>query len=609
MNLQLCPVRGRRGITLVVALIIAACTLLILASTLSWTATNVTLSERNNEYFRTLAVAEAATEKILAAIESDYQANGDAGVQPNLATYRGYVPKATENAVFGKYDFSDANPSQPANGKTYLQFLPPTEFRVLNAQYEDLYGYSSIYRVISNAREKQGRHKITAAVWQDVETATIPLFQFAIFYTLDLEINPGVNMTVTGPVHSNSKLYLDPGAVLKFESHVTSSSEIIKQQKPGDPNTDRSGTLSFPPTQLPSSGVSTLNVPIGTDNSVTNVRQVVEPPPFGEDADSAMGKQRFHNKADLIVTVTDATNTVTSGIVNNKGTVFTNIFTLPPHQKWLNTSRTLYNKRENKTVKLVEIDVGKLVTWNTSVNNTLPVRAGTGGTKDVTIVYVDDQRTMSGSQQSGVMVRNGALLTPYGLTVATPEPIYVHGNYNVQKTASATPVLGSSNTSQTLPAALVGDAITVLSASWVTSNPDYGTSNFTQRAATDTTVNAAFLAGIVETKPGDGYSGGAENFPRFLEDWSPSSGDKTFTYNGSMVVMYPSKYAKGLWLNTGSTVGIYDPPVRKWAFDKNFRDPAKLPPGTPSVRVLIRGAWAAIRPNTVNITDPDALVP
>jgi hypothetical protein len=103
-------------------------------------------------------------------------------------------------------------------------------------------------------------------------------------------------------------------------------------------------------------------------------------------------------------------------------------------------------------------------------------------------------------------------------------------------------------------------------------------------------VNAAFLAGIVPTVSGS-YSGGVENFPRFLEDW----GGDTFTYNGSMVVMFPSTYAIGQWRGTGSSIGIYNPPVRNWSFDTNFRDPAKIPPGTPSARVLVRATWKTIQ--------------
>ena len=115
------------------------------------------------------------------------------------------------------------------------------------------------------------------------------------------------------------------------------------------------------------------------------------------------------------------------------------------------------------------------------------------------------------------------------------------------------------------------------------------------RVAANTTVNAAFLSGIVPTTPGN-YSGGVENFPRFLESWS----GKTLTYNGSMVVMYLCKYATGLWLGTGTAYGIYNPPTRNWYFDLNFRNPAKTPPGTPQVRAIVRSGWTMVRPDTTS---------
>ena len=111
-------------------------------------------------------------------------------------------------------------------------------------------------------------------------------------------------------------------------------------------------------------------------------------------------------------------------------------------------------------------------------------------------------------------------------------------------------------------------------------------------------MNAAILSGIVQTVSGS-YSGGVENFPRFLEDW----GGKTFTYSGSMVVMFESSIATAPWRGTGESINIYNPPVRNWAFDQNFRNVAKLPPGTPAVRALIRSSWTMIRPDSTGVVD------
>jgi hypothetical protein len=192
--------------------------------------------------------------------------------------------------------------------------------------------------------------------------------------------------------------------------------------------------------------------------------------------------------------------------------------------------------------------------------------------------------------ESGIILTNGSQLPPSGLTVVTPDPLYIVGDYNT--TLDGSSFASGSDTSRTRPAAIMADAIMVLSKAW---NPANSGSSLGSRDAVNTTVNAAFLAGIVPT--GNGYySGGVENFPRFLEDWS----GKTFTYNGSMTVLFNSRLACAPWLGTGASIGVYNAPGRNWAFDNNFRDPRKLPPLTPQVITVTKGKWALIAPNTTS---------
>jgi hypothetical protein len=61
-----------------------------------------------------------------------------------------------------------------------------------------------------------------------------------------------------------------------------------------------------------------------------------------------------------------------------------------------------------------------------------------------------------------------------------------------------------------------------------------------------------------------------------------------------MVVMFFSKVATGYWANP---TGYYTPPKRNWTFDVNFLDATKLPPGTPQVRSMVRGAWTTLGAN------------
>ena len=174
---------------------------------------------------------------------------------------------------------------------------------------------------------------------------------------------------------------------------------------------------------------------------------------------------------------------------------------------------------------------------------------------------------------------NGAQLPANGLTVATGRPLYVLGDFNA-------PILGSTNTATSRPASLVADAITILSDNWKDAN---STSLVDLRIAASTTVNAAFLTGVVETTAGR-YSGGMENFPRFLEAWGLGN---VFTYNGSMVKMFPSLYATNAW----GKANIYVPPKRNWAYDASFDDPTRLPPKTPSLLKVFRARWSTAVPD------------
>ena len=123
------------------------------------------------------------------------------------------------------------------------------------------------------------------------------------------------------------------------------------------------------------------------------------------------------------------------------------------------------------------------------------------------------------------------------------------------------------------PAAIVADAVTILSNAWDDATVNSSSSAVT--AASRTTVNSAFMTGIVSTtgtegSPGD-YSGGAENFPRFLENWSGVE----FTYWGSMVEMFQSQQANQPWGKSN----VYSAPKRRWNFDTGLVN--NPPPGTP----------------------------
>ena len=576
--------RSQAGHSILLVMIISTATFLVLGGLLKWSAGNTAANVRNNQYFKTVAAAEAATEKVISHLMTDYFE--DETVSGNLDHYRAMVPSANESVLWGRYSFSDGKGN--AN-RTYVEHLPPDEFRVLDSQYRGLHGYASAFRVISNARDTGTMFPMTAALRQDVEVAMIPLFQFAIFYNLDLEINPGPPMAVTGPVHCNKTIYLRPGDELRFKSDVTAVGSLAMTRHPNDPAYPgaTSGRVIFEAEH--DAGVSSLNLPIGTNNTPVGVRQIVDVPPVAESPDSPMGKERYYNKADLILLVRDTGVRALSGVRvdGSRNQIHTNEI------KSFLTNVTFFDQREQRTVKASEIDVRRLGDWNRTNKSLRPLLA----LGDVRTIYIADQRSQSSSTMPGVRLVHGHTLLPKGLTIATPNPIYVRGNYNISTNNSTVP-LPTTNTVMTRPASLVGDSITVLSAAW---NDGAASSSIGSRTAQPTTVNAAFLAGIVQTTNtgGGSYSGGVENFPRFLENWST----KVFTYNGSMVVMFASNQAIRKWPGTGT---VYNPPNRAWSFDNNFRDINKLPPGAPVARALIRGKWLTMKPGSTEVVSGTA---
>lgn len=51
---------------------------------------------------------------------------------------------------------------------------------------------------------------VTAYVQQDMEIALTPLFQFGMFFNMDLELYPSPAFTISGPVHTNNRLMAHP---------------------------------------------------------------------------------------------------------------------------------------------------------------------------------------------------------------------------------------------------------------------------------------------------------------------------------------------------------------------------------------------------------------
>jgi hypothetical protein len=561
---------NQTGSALMLTLIMSAIALAILAAAMSWSASSTRLTYRSIQYTRSVAAAEAATEKVVSQINRDFLYGGESLVINNLNSYRqNTAPSSSDSAYWSTWQFNDASGNI---GQTYVQRGTSVSYISINPPYTNLQAFVSTYTVVSDAKDTASPQDLTVGVLQQLQLAQIPIFQFAMYSSGNMEISCGQPFDITGPVHSNGKLYVEPDSSMTFESAVTAVVTNVFQRDPLDTRGPPAGEVVYVEPDQKKSPVAALTLPIGTTNTPEAIREIIEPPPPGEDPSSPIGHLRYYNQCDMLVIASNTGIIATSGHFNNFGiNIPTNEVAL-----FVSTASRFWDAREGKTIQPIDINIGSLTTWSQTNSSLSASLIGS----NLTSVYVVDRRTLPATSLGAVRVVNGLRLPPNGLTVATGRPLYVLGDYNTDSANR-----GSTNTSTSRPASLVADAITILSDSWTDAN---STNAVGSRTASSTTVNAAFLTGVVETTLGH-YSGGMENFPRFLETWGSAN---VFTYNGSMVKMFPSLYATNVW----GQANVYDPPARNWAYDANFGDPTKLPPKTPSLLKVIRNQWATVPP-------------
>jgi hypothetical protein len=275
-------------------------------------------------------------------------------------------------------------------------------------------------------------------------------------------------------------------------------------------------------------------------------------------------------------------NAVTASSTNATDLAIWNTFS-----KAITTNGSLTDNREGQTVTVTTLDISKIQSALT-----------TGGAlSDINyhIVYLDDvTANQNGPANRGIELVNGYNMPADGLTVVSPNPVYIQGDYNTAGTsAQISSVPSNESPSNPLqpqasgyarqPCAVMADSVTILSNNW--DNADSEAGHIT--TASSTTINTAILSGIVTSaRSGSGqtfiYSGGAENFLRLLENW----GGCTLTYYGSLVKLFKSKQATGVWQPTGN---YYQAPSRQWYFDVNFYNTP--PPGTFKTISYMKSRW------------------
>lgn len=477
-----------------------------------------------------------------------------------------------------------------------------------------------------------------------------PIFQFLAFYEDDMEIFPGANMTLAGRLHANGTMYAGTSAQLTVDSkYMRTAEDLIRRRKddgtlPTGPVKIRNATVATSAglvtlpsrTDLLALGINSLN---GLDSKFTGwdingdgyFNQAGEMAPFahratqlfngtlqtGEHGVTPIGHPSigsispyesksggdFALQGSTYVPVTPGTGTHTRGyyhgqaalriigtrVYNSAGTEVTS--SMPAG---FITSRSLYDKRQNRTTTVTEVNMARLgdMDGNTATFDPSPHYPANGlvyatrtdstvsqpngivitGASELNVPAKWDRRQYSGypgcyanplyTGTPPVGATDLTVAQKRGMTLVSDCPVYVRGDFNTVNAKAS---------------AVICDAVNLLSNAW-----NYSKTSSTQVTASNTTYNLAFITGNLNTTSGN-YNGGFENLPRFHENWS----GRTCTIKGSFVNTWQSAKARGNWVYGGNW---YTAPTRVWSYDTSF-DSGNLPPFTPMVISTRVMAW------------------
>ncbi|MEW6073176.1 MAG: hypothetical protein AB1726_11380 [Planctomycetota bacterium] len=468
---------------------------------------------------------------------------------------------------------------------------------------------------ISATAERDG---IQATVHRIITTEATPIFQFAVFYSDDLEILPGPSMTLGGRVHSNADIYLGCGNTLTVDTNYCRAVGDMYRVRKNDP-TQSSGTVRIRRwvadpfdiaepvqyfamnsiSQMAALGVATES---GYDSAFTAGYDEHGDGDFDEPNDwlpFAPGALEYWSEPDGYAggtgtTVMTGEHGVQEAVTPDIGSIAMFEPSAGGDYVWDGVAGEYvavapgigdYAKGFFHATAGLVLIAHEDGTWQAEDGDGTDVTAAVAGavrTKSLYdarqggavqvievnvgllnasgkfpangLLYAASYGNGEGTDCKGVELVNGAELLA-PLTTVTEGAIYVKGDYN------STSKKGS---------AVIADAVNLLSNAWNDTK-----SGGTLPAASNTTYNLAFISGNHETV-GSSYNGGLENLPRFHENWS----GRNCVLTGSFVNTWFSFYATGTWVYGGDR---YQAPVRLWSYDEDFNDVANLPPFTPMV--------------------------
>jgi hypothetical protein len=603
---------GRRGMALLYAVLAAftAATLVSMLLSTSLTSTKVAVAKQYNGQAEYLAQG---------AVESAKNT-----LQNEIAAWR--TPPAAGTVVIDGTPVSfSVTQISPDGGASNIKAWAAGDPAVIRTDAAGLQTIITSYRVDASASVQNS----TATAHRLIHAEATPVFQYAVFYNTDLEVNPGPSMTLKGRIHTNGNLHLGCNNTLTINSNYVHSAGSIYRNRKDDPSAS-TGTVTIrnwvanpfnaaePSSYFVMKSKSQMGAVASTGGYDAHFTTGYDSNGDGDFLDVGdwlpwgPGSLDYWSEAPGYAggtgsTVKDAAHGVTASVpppigsvsmfepvtsgmgdwslvagnwvktpglgTHNKGYYHANA-NLTIIANAANTSWKAYDKNDN--------DVSAFIPAGTvSLSDIYDARQG-GGTAGSATKVKTMKIDMAKLATSSKWPANGLLYVGCNGkgtgTNAKGVQIFNGSSIPTKLTTvsdGAIYLKGDYNTASKKGCAVIGDSVNLLSNAWAgTKVKGSGIP-----AATATTFNTAIVTGNTSTVPGSTYSGGFENFPRFHEDWTGIN----CTINGSFVNFWASQYATAPW---GSS-GVYAAPNRIWGYDPFFNTVANLPPFTPMTVIAV----------------------
>lgn len=576
------PLTSRSGLAFPMVMAVTLIASVELASLGLFASNQLGQVRKNETYVKSFYLAEAASQKAAAQVRLHINTLATVPDAAALALMSAEAPNVGNNFTVTNYAISLGNLTSNA--------------AISEGDYEGLRADTQSINITAQVRGPSASSP-AVTVQQEIQVQQIPVFQFGVFYDNDLEILPGATMTFAGPVHSNGDIYLETSASLTFNSGITSAGSITHGRK--DSSTVAAGNIFIKDadgvnqnmklddgTWLDSAHTDWLNDSQtrwdeNVKSDVHNTRELTLPLPITENLNQIIKrraaddtatevKQKLDYKAQIRIVDGQILDQNGAAIVFNycstggalascsaANTVKPITFPSQSFSGTCNSSSHFKDNREGKCMKATEIDIAKLT------SSPKYIQLAAANASGLVFFHSDLRNKNSSTYRDALRIVNGSTV-PSKMTFASENPVYVKGDFNTNSKKNV---------------GIIGDSMNILSNAWSDTN---STSGLSSRTATNTTVNAAVIAGNTETTSGS-YNGGFENIHRFLENWS----SKTITFAGSVAVLYNSSQATGAWGKSD----VYNAPNRSWSYDTALSSASATVPGFPSVINITKGEW------------------